>query len=207
LWVFNYLVPISVRDTMKTGAIVAIVIIVIAIIAIGVYFTVGTTHQKASSTTTSIVTSSVNITTTTKSNATTTTGVNSTTVNSTTTIKNTSKNYTILVEDNATYGNVIANDSGRVLYLYKADTPNSGKSNCYGGCAQVWPIFYTANITAAPGINASAFNTITRTDGTKQTTYMGWPLYFYVGDKNPGEVSGQGIQNFYVVTVPNLTNV
>jgi predicted lipoprotein with Yx(FWY)xxD motif len=34
--------------------------------------------------------------------------------------------------------------------------------------------------------------TITRSDGTKQATYEGHPLYTYVGDKSPGQATGNG---------------
>ena len=43
-----------------------------------------------------------------------------------------------------------------------------------------------------------------RADGTQQITYDGHPLYYFAGDKAPGDVRGQGIHNFgggwYVVT-------
>ena len=35
-----------------------------------------------------------------------------------------------------------------------------------------------------------------RADGTRQVTYDGHPLYYFAGDKAPGEVRGQGIHNF-----------
>ena len=33
---------------------------------------------------------------------------------------------------------------------------------------------------------------LTRSDGTKQATYLGHPLYTYVGDKSPGQATGNG---------------
>ena len=38
--------------------------------------------------------------------------------------------------------------------------------------------------------------TITRSDGTKQVTYNGHPLYYFVGDSGPGQTTGQGSDNF-----------
>jgi hypothetical protein len=38
--------------------------------------------------------------------------------------------------------------------------------------------------------------TIARTDGTRQVTYAGHPLYYYVGDTKPGEANGQGLTDF-----------
>jgi len=116
------------------------------------------------------------------------------------------KPYGVNVAYNATVGNYLVNATGWTLYLYTSDTPNSAKSTCYGGCATYWPIFYVANLTVPAGLNQSAFGTINRTDGTKQLTYDGWPLYYYLGDKAPGQLSGQGVGGtWYAVTVPVAT--
>jgi len=37
------------------------------------------------------------------------------------------------------------------------------------------------------------FGTITRSDGSKQATFNGHPLYTYKGDSKPGEASGNGL--------------
>ena len=53
------------------------------------------------------------------------------------------------------------------------------------------------------GLNASAFNTIIRSDGTKQLTYEGWPLYRYAQDKAPGSIKGEGIGDvWYAYQLP-----
>jgi hypothetical protein len=43
--------------------------------------------------------------------------------------------------------------------------------------------------------------TLTRADGTTQVTYAGLPLYFWEGDKKPGDITGNGIEGFAVATV------
>ncbi|MDE1860364.1 MAG: hypothetical protein KGH72_01470 [Candidatus Micrarchaeota archaeon] len=114
--------------------------------------------------------------------------------------------YAVNLGDNATLGKYLTNASGFTLYLYTSDTPNSGKSACYGTCATYWPAFYATDLTVASGLNASLFGTINRTDGSKQLTYRGWPLYTYVKDKAPGEVSGEGASGtWFVLTFPTLS--
>jgi hypothetical protein len=51
-------------------------------------------------------------------------------------------------------------------------------------------------VTASGGAQTSDLGTITRSDGTKQVTYDGHPLYYYVGDSGPGMSSGQGSDQF-----------
>ncbi|WP_183890889.1 hypothetical protein [Pedobacter cryoconitis] len=42
------------------------------------------------------------------------------------------------------------------------------------------------------------FGVIIRTDNTKQTTYKGWPLYYYSGDSKKGD----GILKTWFVSTP-----
>jgi predicted lipoprotein with Yx(FWY)xxD motif len=100
--------------------------------------------------------------------------------------------------------NYLTDDGGMSLYYYTLDT--NGQSACYGGCATAWPIFYADNLTVGDGLSASDFGTVTRTDGTKQTTYKGWPLYYWYQDKKAGDMAGEGVHNvWYILTVPSYT--
>lgn len=104
-------------------------------------------------------------------------------------------------------GFYLVNGTGFTLYLYTKDTPSSGTSTCYGECATIWPPFHSpsGSLLLPPGLDASSFGTITRTDGTKQVTYEGWPLYTYAPDSSAGQTTGQGIQNvWFIVTVPTI---
>ena len=91
-------------------------------------------------------------------------------------------------------GAVLADGAGRVLYIYTKDTQAPSVSNCYDNCAKQWPIFYAAGKTEfKDGIKGDLVGTTTRKDGTLQVTYAGWPLYYWVNDKNPDDVLGQAV--------------
>jgi predicted lipoprotein with Yx(FWY)xxD motif len=83
---------------------------------------------------------------------------------------------------------VLVDSQGMTLYWFAIDT--SSKSNCSGSCATYWPPV-KGPLTAGSGVTGT-LGVITRSDGTKQATYMGHPLYTYVGDKSPGQATGNG---------------
>ena len=92
-------------------------------------------------------------------------------------------------------GTYLTGASGRAVYLWDADTGDM--STCAGACAQAWPPVITKSAPTASGrAQASDLGTTTRSDGLKQVTYKGHPLYYYVGDTRSGQVTGQGSNNF-----------
>jgi predicted lipoprotein with Yx(FWY)xxD motif len=111
---------------------------------------------------------------------------------------------TVSVAHNSELGSIlVAGPKGRTVYLFAAD--KGPASTCSSACAEVWPPVTTSGAPkAASGAKAADLGTITRSDGTKQVTYKGHPLYYYVGDPNSGDTSGQGINSFgapwYVLT-------
>jgi predicted lipoprotein with Yx(FWY)xxD motif len=86
---------------------------------------------------------------------------------------------------------VLTNAKGFTLYAFAPDT--SATSKCNGACAQNWPP--VTGPTTASGVKG-AFATIKRSDGSTQLTFHGHPLYTFVGDKSPGQASGNGINAF-----------
>lgn len=110
----------------------------------------------------------------------------------------------IQISSNATLGVYLTDVDGRTLYFFSNDA--SGASSCTGGCLAAWPVFYKANPTLGDtSLHAGDFGVITHADGSKQTTYKGWPLYYYAQDAAPGEVKGEAVGNVWYVAKPDYT--
>ena len=102
---------------------------------------------------------------------------------------------TVISTQAGSAGAFLTAGSGRAVYLWAKDGMNM--SACSGACAAAWPpVPATGTLTATGGAKASDLGTITRSDGTKQVTYDGHPLYYFVGDSAAGQTSGQGSDNF-----------
>jgi predicted lipoprotein with Yx(FWY)xxD motif len=94
-----------------------------------------------------------------------------------------------------TLGRVLVDARGRTLYLFAKD--KGGRSACYGACATYWPpLVSTAKPQAASGVRASSLALTKRTDGKRQVTYAGHPLYTFSLDTRAGQTSGQGLTDF-----------
>jgi predicted lipoprotein with Yx(FWY)xxD motif len=105
------------------------------------------------------------------------------------------------VGQNATLNSFLVDSADMTLYIYTKDTPNT--SVCYGGCATAWPPLLTNGApTAGTGVTASMLGTTTRTDGTVQVTYNGWPLYYFAKDKVAGDTTGEGVGSVWYVITP-----
>jgi predicted lipoprotein with Yx(FWY)xxD motif len=102
---------------------------------------------------------------------------------------------TVITTATSSAGTFLIDGSGRAVYLWVKDTGDA--STCSGACAGAWPpVTATGTVTAAGSASASDLGTITRSDGTKQVTYDGHPLYYYAGDSGGGMASGQGSDSF-----------
>jgi predicted lipoprotein with Yx(FWY)xxD motif len=102
---------------------------------------------------------------------------------------------TVIESHAGSAGSFLTNGSGRAVYLWAADSMN--KSTCSGACAGAWPPVTTmGKVTAVDGAKAADLGTITRSDGTKQVTYSGHPLYYFAGDSGSGQTNGQGSDSF-----------
>jgi len=106
-------------------------------------------------------------------------------------------------------GKIVTDGQGRTLYQFAKDT--GMKSNCAGTCASLWPPFTASSKPAAgSGVTASAIKLVQRSDGAKQVTLDGHPLYYFSGDKSAGQTNGQGLNDFgakWFTTGPSGTKV
>ena len=83
-------------------------------------------------------------------------------------------------------GKIYTDSMGMTLYTFDKDS--GGMSNCYDKCATAWPPLAAAADAMAEG----EWTVVERTDGTKMWSYDGHPLYTYVEDKAPGDMTGEG---------------
>jgi predicted lipoprotein with Yx(FWY)xxD motif len=92
-------------------------------------------------------------------------------------------------------GRIIVDSKGRTLYLFEKDKKR--RSACYGQCATYWPPLLTrGKPVARAGAKQMLLGTTRRTNGSRQVTYAGHPLYRFVQDRKPGQTNGEGSQAF-----------
>jgi len=95
---------------------------------------------------------------------------------------------------------ILVTSQGLPLYYYLNDT--SAKSVVTGGLAALWPPL-TAASPAATGLTGKV-TAVIDIHGN-QVAYNGHLLYTFADDQ-PGQVTGQGVQGFFVAT-PGLTAI
>ena len=117
------------------------------------------------------------------------------------TISSFAKHHAVKVQQNDAVGKYLTDTEGMTLYWFKNDEP--GKSSCAGACVGNWPIYYRETVAAPEGVKQEDFGTITREDGEKQTTFRGYPLYYWVNDKKAGDTTGNGVKGVWFVVNPD----
>lgn len=107
----------------------------------------------------------------------------------------------VTVFDHPDLGPILADDQGRVLYVFLRD--EAGVSNCYDVCEQNWPVLSVEGVPAAGEGVTGTLGVMTRNDGTRQVTYEGMPLYYFVADQAAGQANGQGVNGVWFVVPPD----
>jgi predicted lipoprotein with Yx(FWY)xxD motif len=98
-------------------------------------------------------------------------------------------------------GKYLTDTQGMALYMFKQDSP--GHSACSGGCVANWPLFYREKVVPPRGLASDDFGTISREDGAMQTTFRGYPLYYFKEDKKPGDTKGNGMMDVWYLIDPD----
>jgi predicted lipoprotein with Yx(FWY)xxD motif len=95
---------------------------------------------------------------------------------------------------------ILVNSRGLPLYFYRPDTAT--RSLVTGGLARLWPPL-TSPAVAGAGVTGKVA-VLSDVNG-QQVTYNGHPLYTFADD-HAGQVTGQGVQDFFVAT-PGLASI
>jgi predicted lipoprotein with Yx(FWY)xxD motif len=116
---------------------------------------------------------------------------------------------TVKLANSATLGTYLTDANGNTLYFLARDI--DGANTCTSAtCMPLWPVYYEANLKVPKALNAADFATKTTADGRQQTTYKGWPLYYYAPATNgvftreaPGATGGNGVGSIWHVMHPS----
>lgn len=103
----------------------------------------------------------------------------------------------VSVNDERTLGKILVDGKGRTLYRFDKDSAWPMKFACTGACLDTWKPAKPVEKSAVRGVPEKLITTVTRPDGTKQLAVDCWPVYWFTGDKKPGDVQGQGKQGLW----------
>lgn len=125
------------------------------------------------------------------------------TVVSTTSAASATPSATIVRVVRTSSGPVLGTGSGRTLYVYVDDLLTRAPSACTGDCAHDWvPMPAGRRITVRSGVSGRV-GTVVRSDGERQLTMDGRPLYLFSGDRRPGDIRGNGVGNLWWAMTPS----
>ena len=92
-------------------------------------------------------------------------------------------------------GTILVDSAGKTIYMFEADA--EGKSACTGSCLSSWPIVKApASVPSTVSGVSAKLGVLERSDGARQLTVAGRPVYTYAGDSKAGMTSGQGNTGF-----------
>ena len=103
---------------------------------------------------------------------------------------------------------ILVGENGMTLYYYTPDK-GTGQANCVAACLQNWPpLLLPTGVTKPAGEKGviGTLGTVTSSAGGMQVTYNGWPLYFWIKDKVPGDTTGQNVGGKWFVVPPDVAS-
>jgi predicted lipoprotein with Yx(FWY)xxD motif len=112
---------------------------------------------------------------------------------------------TVMIVQRSSIGWVMAKADGQVVYTY-ANDKKGGKPTCTGSCAALWlPV--TGVPQAGPADHfPGTFGLVTRSDGVKQVTYNGYPLYT-LKDASFMSTKGNGVDGLWHVVMLSESDI
>lgn len=115
---------------------------------------------------------------------------------------------TIKLATSTTLGDYLVDVDGNALYFFSNDV--AGQNTCTGNCAVNWPIFNAGTLTAdmiGDDLSFDDFGSVTTPAGA-QTTYKGWPLYYYAPSgtrEASGQTTGEAVGGIWFVAKTDYT--
>jgi predicted lipoprotein with Yx(FWY)xxD motif len=103
----------------------------------------------------------------------------------------------------AKFGAILTDSAGRTLYMFGNDV--AGTPSCSGACEVTWPLYYSANASTDLNLPAAEVGVVTRADGRKQSSYKGYPLYYYKDDAAAGQTNGDAVGGIWFVAKPDYS--
>jgi predicted lipoprotein with Yx(FWY)xxD motif len=110
----------------------------------------------------------------------------------------------VVLLDDEVLGSILSDELGFTLYYFTKDT-DPETSLCTDGCLDNWPLFYKDSLVVGEGLDMNDFGVIVHPSGGNQTTYKGWPLYYFVNDPNPGDTNGEAVGSVWFAAKPDYS--
>lgn len=104
---------------------------------------------------------------------------------------------TVLIVQKSSLGYVLALANGDVVYTYGNDK-KGGPPSCTSSCAATWPAVTGVPMTNAGEKLPGTLGVVTMSNGGKQITYNGYPLYIFKSEK-PLATTGEGVGGLWHV--------
>ena len=112
------------------------------------------------------------------------------------------ENVFIKVAKDPVLGDILVDGKGMTLYMFTKD--EADKSNCVDKCLQAWPPLQAVdNPAVGEGVDASLLGSAALADGSIIVTYNHMPLYYWAADVNPGDTTGQNVNQVWFVVSPD----
>jgi predicted lipoprotein with Yx(FWY)xxD motif len=108
----------------------------------------------------------------------------------------------VYVREDPVLGQYLSDPTGMTLYRFTNDTV-AGESTCLEECAATWPPFGADEPLALPDGVEGELTLVERSDGAAQLAYNGIPLYYRLDDEEPGDITGQGVDDAWWIVAPN----